>query len=75
MAICLVNLLKGAKVAKAAQLAIEYDPNPMFKSGNYLNAEEDVIKLAEQNMERDAKKNFTLWEIIKNARTFMKLKN
>ncbi len=74
MAIYLVNSLTGAKAAKAAQLAIEYDPNPMFQSGNYLNAEEDVIKLAEENMERDAKKDFTLWEIIKNARTFMKLK-
>ncbi len=74
MAIYLVNLLKGEKAAKAAQLAIEYDPNPMFQSGNYLNAEADVIKLAEINMERDAKKDFTLWEMIKNARTLMKLK-
>lgn len=74
MAIYLVNSLKGATVAKAAQLAIEYDPKPMFESGNYLTAEEDVIKLAEKNMERDAKKDFTLWEMIKNARTFIKLK-
>jgi len=45
MAIYLVNQINGEKVAKAAQLIIEYDPNPMFKSGNYLKAEKDVIKL------------------------------
>lgn len=73
MAIFLVNLLKGPTVAKAAQLAIEYDPQPMFHSGNYLAAEEEVIRLAEQNMERDAKRELTLWELIKNAGVFMKL--
>ena len=36
MAIYLVNQLKGEKAAKAAQLSIEYDPQPMFQSGNYL---------------------------------------
>lgn len=74
MAIYLVNLLEGATAAKAAQLAIEYDPQPMFQSGNYLKAETEVIQLAEKNMERDARKDFTLWEMIKNARTLMKLK-
>jgi transcriptional regulator GlxA family with amidase domain len=74
MAIYLMNMLKGSQAAKAAQLAIEYDPNPMFRSGNYQHAEEDVITLAEKNMERDAKKDFTLWEMIKNMKTIMKLR-
>lgn len=73
VAIYLVSLLKGDTVAKAAQLAIEYDPQPMFQSGNYLSAEEDVIKLAEENMEREAKRELTLWELIKNAGVLMKL--
>jgi len=73
LAIYLVSLLKGDTVAKAAQLAIEYDPQPMFQSGNYLSAEEDVVKLAEENMERDAKRELTLWELIKNADVFIKL--
>lgn len=73
MAIYLVNLLKGPTAAKAAQLAIEYDPQPMFHSGNYLDAEQDVIKLAEENMERDAKRELTLWDMIKNAGVLMKL--
>ena len=54
---------------------IEYDPNPMFNSGNYLNAEQDVIKLSEEIMENDAKKDLSLWEILVNARALLKLKN
>jgi len=73
VAIYLVSLLKGATVAKAAQLAIEYDPQPPFHSGNYLTAEEDVIKLAEENMEREAKQELTLWEMIKNVGVLMQL--
>ena len=74
MAIYLVNMLKGELAAKAAQLSIEYDPKPMFQSGNFLEAEPEVIKLSEKIMESDAKKDFSLWEIIKNAKTLIKLK-
>ncbi len=74
MAIYLVCLLKGEKAAKAAQLSIEYDPKPMFNAGNYLTAEKEVIALSEKIMESDAKKDFSLWEILKNARTLLKLK-
>ncbi|MGH1335193.1 MAG: DJ-1/PfpI family protein [Aureispira sp.] len=75
MAIYLINQLKGEKAAKVAQLSIEYDPNPMFRSGNYLTAEKEIIELSEKLMEEEAKKNFSLWEILKNARTLLKLKN
>lgn len=74
MAIYLLNRLKGEKVAKAAQLSIEYDPKPMFNSGNYSTAEKDIIELSEKIMESDAKKDFSLWEVLKNARTLLKLK-
>lgn len=74
MAIYLINELKGEKAAKAAQLSIEYDPKPMFNSGNYLTAEKEIIELSESIMKSDAKKDFPLWEILKNARTLLKLK-
>ncbi|MCI4670360.1 MAG: DJ-1/PfpI family protein [Bacteroidia bacterium] len=73
MAIHLVNQLRGEKAAKAAQLAIEYDPAPMFKSGNFLKAEEDIIKLAEENMERDAKKDLSFLDKLGNFKTLRKL--
>ncbi len=74
MAIYLVDMLKGEKAAKAAQLSIEYDPNPMYQSGNFLTAEKDIIKLSEKIMEQDAKKGFTIWEMLKNAKTLIKMK-
>ena len=74
MAIYLVNIMKGELAAKAAQLSIEYDPKPMFQSGNFLKAEPEVIKLSEKIMESDAKKDFSVWEMIKNAKTLIKLK-
>lgn len=75
MAIYLINQLKGEKAAKAAQLSIEYDPKPIFNSGSYQSAEEDIIKYSEKIMEKDARKDFSLWEILKNAKTLLQLKN
>lgn len=74
MAIYLVNLLRGEKAAKAAQLSIEYDPKPMYNSGNFLTAEKEIIELSEKIMESDARKDLSLWEILKNAKTLLKLK-
>ncbi|MEO1626827.1 MAG: DJ-1/PfpI family protein [Bacteroidota bacterium] len=74
MAIHLVSVLWGEKEAKAAQLSIEYDPKPPFQSGNYLTADKDVIALSEKIMTKDAKKDFSLWEILKNAKTLLKLR-
>lgn len=74
MAIYLINQLKGEAAAKAAQLSIEYDPMPMYNSGNYLTADKEIIKLSEKIMESDAKKDLPLWEMLKNARTLLKMK-
>ena len=74
MAIYLSNQLKGENEAKAAQLVIEYDPDPMFKSGNYQKAEKDIIELAEKKMTFTAKKEMKLLEMLMNYRTLKKLK-
>lgn len=74
MALYLANLIRGEKAAKAAQLIIEYDPNPMFASGNFRTAEPDVIELAEKILAYDVKKNLSLWEKVKNFNTLMNLK-
>jgi len=74
MALYLANEIKGETDAKVAQLAIEYDPSPMYDSGNYLTADSDVIEYAEKLLEKDAKSDFSLWEMITNLRTLIKLK-
>lgn len=73
MAIYLVSLLVGEKAAKAAQLSIEYDPKPMYNSGNFLEADPAVIELSEKIMASDAKKDLSLWEMLKNVKTLLKL--
>jgi putative intracellular protease/amidase len=75
MALYLAKELKGEKEAKVAQLAIEYDPNPIFDSGNYLSAEPDIIKYAEKLFEQQALKDFGLWKMIKHFKTIKKLRN
>lgn len=42
MALVLACELAGERVARAAQLAIEYDPSPPFDSGNHLTAPPEV---------------------------------
>ncbi|MEL6254761.1 MAG: DJ-1/PfpI family protein [Bacteroidota bacterium] len=74
MALHLVTELEGEDMAKVAQLAIEYDPDPLYDSGNFSKADPNIIKLAEDQMARDAKKDLSLWEMIKHARTISKLK-
>ena len=73
MALYLVNNLQGETSAKAAQLLIEYDPSPIFQSGNYSSAEENVIKLAKKKMKKDVIGELSIWEILKNARALLKL--
>ncbi|BDS10932.1 DJ-1/PfpI family protein [Aureispira anguillae] len=51
MAIHLVNQLEGRQSAEAIQLAIEYDPSPLFNSGNFSTAKPEVINLSKQKME------------------------
>ncbi|MEO1586085.1 MAG: DJ-1/PfpI family protein [Bacteroidota bacterium] len=75
MALNLAARLKGETLAQAAQLAIEYDPQPPFSSGSLKTASPEVVKLAEKQMEKDARKDFNAWEILKHAQTLWKLKH
>ncbi|WP_417602730.1 DJ-1/PfpI family protein [Owenweeksia hongkongensis] len=74
MALYLVKLLRDERAAKAAQLIIEYDPNPLFESGNYSTAKSDIRKLAEKKLMKDAIKDLSLWEIIGNYNVLKNLK-
>ena len=73
-ALYLAKILRGEKAAKAAQLIIEYDPKPMFESGNYSTAESDIIEQAEKILKKDAIKDLSLWEMIKNYHVLKDLK-
>lgn len=74
MALHLVSKLAGEETAQAAQLGIEYDPDPPFQMGHPSKASKQVIQLAEAQMERDARKDLSLWEMLKHARSLWKLR-
>lgn len=74
MALYLVGQLVGIEKAKAYQLFIEYDPDPPFESGTLSKADEDTIRLAKIMLQKEAKKELGIWDILKNLPSLLKLK-
>jgi putative intracellular protease/amidase len=74
MSLCLASQIVGEEKAKAYQLFIEYDPKPPFNSGNINEAETATIELAKKILGREAKKDLTIWDIVKNVQSLIKLK-
>ncbi|WP_067730992.1 DJ-1/PfpI family protein [Oceanobacillus damuensis] len=73
MALFLSNKIVGENETKAIQLTIEYDPQPIFNSGNYSDADEKVIKIAEKKLTNNAKKGLGLLGMIKNSQSIIKM--
>ncbi|WP_096439013.1 DJ-1/PfpI family protein [Alteribacter populi] len=73
MALYLSNRIIGENETKAIQLILEYDPQPMFESGNYSTADEKIIKTAEKKLARDAKKSLGLLGILKNSKSILNM--
>jgi putative intracellular protease/amidase len=65
MALYLCDKIIGETKTKAIQLFIEYDPKPIYESGNYLSAEKHIIESAELILLEQAKKEPELFEQIK----------
>lgn len=74
MSLFLASQIVGVERAKAYQLFIEYDPKPPFDSGNIVKAGIATIELAKKILEKEANKDLSLWDIVKNIRTLIKLK-
>lgn len=74
MGLYLASQIVGVEKAKAYQLFIEYAPKPPFNSGNINEAETATIELAKKILEKEAKKDLTLWDIVKNIQSLLKLK-
>ena len=65
MALYLCDKISGEARTKAIQLFIEYDPKPIYNSGNYSKAAESVIEDAELMLLEEAKKEPDLFKSIK----------
>ena len=70
-----MSLLQGEKSAKAAQLAIEYDPAPMYDAGNIQTCGTEIKQLAEKQLEATAMHELSLWDKIKNAGSIVTMLN
>lgn len=68
MALYLAQQVAGEEEAKAIQLIIEYDPQPPFQSGNYVQTEEQIIELADKKLAKDAKKSLGIMGLLKHAK-------
>lgn len=74
MSLYLASQIVGEEKAKAYQLFIEYDPKPPFNSGNINESDTSTIELAKKILGREAKKDLTIWDIVKNVQSLIKLK-
>lgn len=72
MALFLANKLVGEDETKAIQLAIEYDPQPLYDSGNYSKASEGIIKISDKMLTKDAVKGLGLLGVVKKTNRIMK---
>ncbi|WP_042147806.1 DJ-1/PfpI family protein [Paucisalibacillus sp. EB02] len=72
-ALFLSNKIVGEEETKAIQLAIEYDPKPVFQSGNYSNADEKVIEIADKKLSNGAKKGLGLLGLLKHSKSILKM--
>jgi putative intracellular protease/amidase len=74
MSLYIVSQILGEDKAKAYQLFIEYNPKPPFNSGNINEADKATIEMAKKILSREAKKDLTILEIVKNVHSLIKLK-
>lgn len=75
MALFLVSQIVGVEKAKAYQLFIEYEPNPPFDAGTISKADDATISLAKKMLGKEAKKDLSLLDTLKNLTYLWKLKN
>jgi putative intracellular protease/amidase len=74
MSLYLASQIVGIEKAKAYQLFIEYDPKPPFDSGNVNQADLATVELAKKILGKEAKKDLSLWDIVRNVQSLIKLK-
>ncbi len=74
MALYLCDSLVGEDETKAIQLMLEYDPKPIYNAGNFETCEPEIIKIAEKKLTRNAKKELSLFQIIKNRKILRKMR-
>jgi len=73
MALYLASKIVGEDETKAIQLTIEYDPQPLYDSGNYSKASEKIIKISEKKLTKDALKGLGLLGVVKRTKNIIRM--
>lgn len=74
MSLFLASKMFGDEIAKSIQLFIEYNPKPPFDSGDVQTASEEIIRKTKVLLQREAKKQLSFIDLLKNAKTLFQLK-
>ncbi len=74
MALFLCDELFGEDQTRAIQLMLEYDPKPIYDSGNFETCEPEIIELAEKKLTKNARKEMSLLQLFKNRKNIKKMK-
>lgn len=74
MALFLCDELFGEDQTRAIQLMLEYDPKPIYNSGNFKTCESEIIELAEKKLTKNARKEMSLLQLFKNRKNIKKMK-
>lgn len=73
MALYLSDKIVGENETKSIQLTLEYDPQPLYHSGNFLEADKEIIKMAEGKLKQSAKQELGLKGLIKHSKELYKI--
>lgn len=74
MAFMLCDELVGEDKTRAIQLVIEYDPQPLYDSGNITTCDEEIIEAAENILKRNVKREMGLIKLFSNRKILNKMK-
>jgi len=74
LAFMLCDDLVGEDQTRAIQLVLEYDPKPIYHSGNIKNCEENIVKNAEKIMSKNAKREMGFFKMFSNRKVLNKMK-
>jgi putative intracellular protease/amidase len=74
MAIMLCDELVGEDQTRAIQLVLEYDPKPIYNSGNIDTCDEEIIVIANKIMKKNSKRQMGFFKMLSNRKVLKKIK-
>ena len=74
MAFMICDDLVGEDQTRAIQLVLEYDPKPLYNSGNIDSCDKEIIELAEKILKKNSKREMSFLKLLSNRKILKKIK-